>query len=137
MEIEKRSSFIVKRSLKLYSNLVRGQKLKYKIILKGVPASPGVVEGKVKVIKNRKDFSKFKKGNILVTKITDPTMMGIIIKASAIVTDIGGLTSHPAIVAREIGIPCVVGTKKATKILKDGMKIKVDGKRGIVYEIKK
>jgi pyruvate,water dikinase len=110
---------------------------KEKFILKGIPASNGIIKGRVRIVRNHKDFHKFKKGEILVTRTTDPTMMGLIIKASAIVTDIGGLTSHPAIVARELGIPCVVGTRKATRILRDGMKIKVDGGNGTIYEIKK
>ena len=114
------------------TSLLRGRQ---KIILRGIGVSTGVIEGKVKKINTSKDFSKFKKDNILVTKITDPTMVMLISKALAIVTDIGGLTSHPAIIARELGIPCVVGTEKATTILKNGMKIKVDGKKGIVYGI--
>ena len=107
-----------------------------KIILKGTGASAGEFEGVVKVIKDL-DYSssEFKEGNILVTRITNPAMIIIMTKAAAIVTDIGGLTSHPAIVSRELGIPCVVGTEKATKVLKDGMKIKVDGKKGIIYKI--
>ena len=62
-------------------------------------------------------------------------MIMIFSKATAIVTDIGGLTSHPAIVSRELDIPCVVGTEKATKVLKDGMKVRVDGEKGIIYKI--
>jgi len=108
---------------------------KGKIILRGIPASSGIIEGKVKVINNSKDFSKFEEGEILVTKITNPAMVMMISKAAAIVTNIGGLTSHPAILSRELGIPCVVGTEKATKVLKDGMEIKVDGKKGIIYAI--
>lgn len=108
-----------------------------KIILKGIPASSGIVIGKVKVLKKQKDFFEFKKNDILVVKNTNPGMIITISKASAIITDIGGITSHPAIIARELDIPCIVGTEKATKILKNGMKIKVDGKKGIIYEIKK
>ena len=109
---------------------------KSEIILKGIGASMGKVEGEVKVIKDLNCSScDFREGNILVTKITNPAMIMIISKAAAIVTDIGGITSHPAIVARELGIPCIVGTEKATKVLKDGMKIRVDGKKGIVYKI--
>ena len=109
---------------------------KSKIILKGTGASAGEVEGKVKVIEDLSYFpNDFKQGDILVTQITNPSMIMIMTKAAAIITDIGGLTSHPAIVSRELGIPCVVGTEKATKILKDGMKIKVDGKKGTIYKI--
>ncbi|MCK5412778.1 MAG: hypothetical protein KAI57_00190 [Candidatus Pacebacteria bacterium] len=107
-----------------------------KIILKGTAASAGEVEGIVRIVKDStSSTTDFKQGNILVTKITNPSMIMIMTKASAIVTDIGGLTSHPAIVSRELGIPCVVGTENATKVLKNGMKIKVDGKRGIIYKV--
>lgn len=108
---------------------------KEKIILKGIPASAGIVEGKVKIVDAEKKIFGFRKGDILVARITNPSMIMIISKALGIVTDIGGLTSHPAIISRELGIPCVVGTEKATKLLKNGMKIKVNGKKGIVYEI--
>ena len=113
-------------------NSLRGRK---KIILRGIPASAGIVEGKVKIIGDGKKLSKFKDGDILVARITNPSMVMMISQASAIITDIGGLTSHPAILSRELGIPCVVGTEKATKLLKNGMKIKVDGTKGIIYEI--
>jgi len=108
---------------------------KEKMILKGIPASAGVVEGKVKIVGNGKKISEFKEGDILVARITNPSMVMTISKSAAIITDIGGLTSHPAILSRELGIPCIVGAEKATKVLKNGMKIKVDGKKGIVYEI--
>lgn len=104
-----------------------------KNLLKGISASKGVAEGKVKVILGGKDFSKFEEQDILVTKITDPSFVSLMTKAKAVVTDIGGITSHPAIVSRELGIPCVVNTRKATKILKDGQKIKVDGSKGVIY----
>ena len=109
---------------------------KSKIILKGIGASAGDIEGRVKVIKDLNCSScNFQEGDVLVAKITNPAMIMIVSKATAIITDIGGITSHPAIVARELGIPCVVGTEKATKDLKDGMKIRVDGEKGIVYKI--
>ena len=108
---------------------------KEKIILKGIAASNGVVEGIVRVVKGVKDVSNFQKGDILVAEITEPSMVIMMNKAAAIVTDKGGLTSHPAIVSRELGIPCVVATKTATQVLKDGIKIKVDGAKGEVYLI--
>ena len=108
---------------------------KRKIILKGTPASPGIANGKVRIILDPSDCSLMKIDEILVTEMTNPLFVLAIQKTKAIVTDIGGLTSHAAIVSRELGIPCVVNTKKATKVLKNGMKIKVDGKKGIVYEI--
>lgn len=106
-----------------------------KIILKGIAASVGIVEGTVKVVKGIQDISDFKEGNILVAEMTEPSMVIMINKAAAIVTDKGGITSHPAIVSRELGIPCVVATKTATRSLKDGIKVKVDGAKGEVYLI--
>lgn len=107
-----------------------------KKILKGIGSSPGKAKGKVKIVKSLKDSSKFKEGDILVCYITDPTMVVMMAKASAIICDIGGMTSHPSIVSREMGIPCVVATKNATKILKNNQLVLVDGKKGEIYEIK-
>lgn len=108
-----------------------------KLILKGLAASTGSASGKVRVLLPTDDLTDFQDGEILVTTITDPTMVGAMIKAAAIVTDIGGITSHPAILSREMGIPCVVNTKQATKSLKNGMNILVDGTKGEVYELGK
>ncbi|MBU1178217.1 hypothetical protein KJ903_03270 [Patescibacteria group bacterium] len=104
-----------------------------KLFLKGIPASQGIAQGKVKIIKGSQDSRKFNRGDILVTRITDPTMVAMIARAGAIVCDIGGIVSHPSIVSRELGIPCVVNTKEATKKLKDGMMVKVDGDKGEIY----
>lgn len=106
---------------------------KQKNILKGIAASNGVVEGVVKIVKGVKDISNFKEGDVLVAEMTEPSMVIMMNKAAAIVTDKGGITSHPAIVSRELGIPCVVAAKTATKVLKDGMKVKVDGGKGEIY----
>jgi len=102
-------------------------------ILKGIAASPGVVQGKVKIVKGYEDSDKFNEGDILVTRITDPTMVMMMSKAGAVVCDIGGITSHPSIVSREMGIPCVVNTKEATTKLKDDVEVKVDGDKGEIY----
>jgi len=109
------------------------------IILKGIGASPGLASGKVKIIYDIKEIDKIEEGDILVTKMTTPDMVPAMKKASAIVTDDGGLTCHAAIISRELGTPCVVGTQRATEILKDNMVVTVDGEKGIVYrgEIKK
>lgn len=104
-----------------------------KIILRGLGVSPGQVQGEVKIIQPEKKSPSFQTGDILVTKITDPTMVVMMAKAGAIICDIGGMTSHPSIVSREMGIPCIVATKKATSVLKNGMLVKVDGKKGKVY----
>lgn len=106
-----------------------------KLILKGLGASAGIAKGKVKIVNNSDDPSIFLSGEVLVTRITDPSMVMMMSRAAAIVTDIGGMTSHPAIVSREMGIPCVVATKTATNDLKDGMDIVVNGTTGeIVIE---
>lgn len=104
------------------------------IILTGLGASPGIGVGVVRVINNLEELTKMKKGDILVTEMTNPDMVVSMQKAIAIVTDEGGITSHAAIVSREMGIPAVIGTQQATKILKDGMKITVDGFNGKIYE---
>lgn len=109
---------------------------KQKIILKGTPASPGIITGKVKIILDVSQFSKMKKGDILVTEMTDPIFLPVMGKAKAIVTDIGGLLCHAAIVSREMRIPCIVNTKNATKNLKDNQKITVNATKGYIYETK-
>jgi phosphoenolpyruvate synthase/pyruvate phosphate dikinase len=103
--------------------------------LEGQGVSAGKIRGKVKVVTGSEDADKFEDGNVLVTRITDPTMIMMMSQASAIVTDIGGMMSHPAIVSREMGIPCVVATKEATTKLKDGMTVEVDGTAGTVTVI--
>ncbi|ACV24606.1 phosphoenolpyruvate synthase [Methanocaldococcus fervens] len=110
------------------------EEIEAKILLKGIGASPGIASGTVKVIMDISEIDKVEEGDILVTKMTTPDMVPAMKKAAAIVTDEGGLTCHAAIVSRELGTPCVVGTKKATEILKDGMVVTVDGEKGIVYE---
>ncbi len=104
------------------------------VLLKGLGASPGVGAGKVVIILDVNDIDKVKEGDVLVTTMTNPDMVPAMKRASAIVTDEGGRTCHAAIVGRELGIPTVVGTKEATKKLKDGMLITVDGTRGVVYK---
>ncbi len=103
------------------------------ILVKGLGASPGIGTGKARIIFSIKELDRVKKGDILVTSMTNPDMVPAMKRASAIVTDEGGMTCHAAIVSRELGIPCVVGTGDATKKLGDGMDITVDGYRGVVY----
>lgn len=105
-----------------------------KILLKGTVANQGTVRGIAFVIKNPADIVKFKSGSILVATMTNPAYVPAMMKASGIITDIGGITCHAAIIARELGVPCVVGTKDATKKLKTGQAITLDAKKGIVYE---
>lgn len=103
------------------------------ILLKGQGASLGQASGKVVIISSPRELKKVKKGNILVAKMTNPSYVPAMRKAAGIITDEGGATSHAAIVSRELGIACVVGTEKATKLLKDGEVVTIDGERGLVY----
>ncbi len=105
-----------------------------KIILKGETASAGVYSGKVKIIRNLEELNKIEKGDILVTKMTTPDMVPAMQKAGAIITDEGGMTCHAAIVSREMGIPCLVGTEHATETLKEGELVTVHASRGVIYE---
>lgn len=109
---------------------------KGKLLVKGMGASPGVVVGEVVVIQDLSEFKKMKEGAILVTFMTSPTWLSVMTMACAVVTDEGGVLSHPAIVCREFGIPAVVGTKNSTIKLKKGMSVVVDGYRGKIYEKK-
>jgi pyruvate, water dikinase len=100
--------------------------------IKGFAASSGVVEGPARIVKSVEEISRLQKGDILVCQITNPTWAPIFQTIVAAVSDIGGSMSHAAIVAREYGLPAVVGTGNATSRIKDGQRIRVDGGRGIV-----
>lgn len=102
-------------------------------ILTGTPASPGIGTGPVKILKSPKEISKIEKGDVLVAPMTSPDYVPAMKKAAAIVTDQGGQTSHAAIVSRELGIPCVVGAKEATKVLREGQVVTVNGESGEVF----
>lgn len=104
-----------------------------KKLLEGISASPGKAKGKVRIILEPSEIGKMRKGDILVTRMTNPLFVPAMEKAAAIITDEGGITCHAAIVSRELGIPCVVATKRATKVLKDGMEITVDGSEGKIF----
>lgn len=119
---------------KKIDNIEKHGEIKGKVILTGLSASPGVASGEVKLISSVKELDKVQKGDILVTKMTDPDMVPAMERAAAIVTDEGGSTSHAAIVSRELGIPAIVGTEEATSLLKDNQIITVDGSSGKVYE---
>lgn len=105
-------------------------------IIKGSIVSSGIVRGRVRIIYRPDQFKTFKTGEILVSNYTSPAFMSIIKKAAAIITDEGGITSHAAIVSRELGVPCVTGLKIATKVLYDGDLIEVDADKGIVKILK-
>jgi pyruvate,water dikinase len=104
------------------------------ILVKGQGASPGIVSGRVVIVKDVKDAGKVQEGDILVTRMTNPDMVPAMRKVAAIVTDEGGMTCHAAIVSRELGTPAVVGTRTSTSVLKQGQLVTVDGEKGVVYE---
>ena len=104
------------------------------ILITGQGASPGLISGKARVITSAKQISQIDSGEILITKMTTPDFVPAMRKAVAIVTDEGGLTSHAAIVSRELGVVCVVGTEKATKKIKNGQLITIDGSTGKIYQ---
>lgn len=112
------------------------------VIARGLGASSGVARGRVRIVRTAdiesvlKDLKRFRRGDILVTWMTQPNMVPIAKKAGAIVANEGGVTSHAAVIAREFGVPCVVGTKHATDIFKEGDIVEVDGVKGIVKKIK-
>ncbi len=103
-------------------------------ILRGFGASPGVASGTARILRGAADMDRLKAGEILVTTMTTPDMVPAMSQAAAIVTDEGGMTCHAAIVSRELGVPCVVGTREATRKISEGMEVTVDGKTGAVYE---
>ena len=107
-----------------------------KAIVKGISVGSKIAVGKARMILDAKDIHQFQKGEILVTDMTDPDWEPIMKIASAIITDKGGRTSHAAIVSRELGIPCIVGSENATRKIKTGQTITVDttGSEGFVYE---
>ncbi len=104
------------------------------ILLKGLGASPGLISGTVKIVRNLDELDKILDGDILVTTMTTPDMVPAMKRANGIVTDEGGVTCHAAIISRELGIPCVSGTGEATKTLKENSKVTIDGKKGLVFE---
>ena len=105
--------------------------------IKGSPACRGKAQGIVKIINVPDDMEKMNQGDVLVSTATTPSIVPAMKKAAAIISDEGGLTCHAAIVSRELGTPCVVGTKIATKVLKDGDMVEVDAEKGVVTIIKR
>ena len=111
--------------------------IKNENIIRGNIASRGKIEGFVKIVASEKDLDKVQEGDVLVTKMTSPDMTIALHRAVAIVTDEGGISCHAAIISREFDIPCIVGTKISTHVLKDGDFIRVDAEDGYVEIIKR
>lgn len=105
--------------------------------IKGYSACRGVVRGTVKVVFGSKDFHKVERGDILVAPATSVDFVPVMEKAAAFVTNEGGITSHASIVSREMSKPCIIGTKIATKVLRDGMRVEVDAEHGLVTVIER
>ena len=103
-------------------------------LLQGLAASSGLATGKVRILTSPKDGARLEPGEVLVAPMTNPDWVPTIRRAAALITDGGGMTCHAAIVARELGVPCVVGARTATSTLRDGEVVTVDGARGAVYE---
>ncbi|MFH1056713.1 MAG: PEP-utilizing enzyme [Candidatus Micrarchaeota archaeon] len=103
--------------------------------LKGTPACPGFVRGVIKFVARNEDMAKMNEGDVLIAPATNPNLVPAMRKAGAIVTDEGGITCHAAIVSRELGIPCIVGTKIVTKAFKDGDLVEVDANKGIIRKV--
>lgn len=116
-------------------NLVEEKDLNNKMEIKGQVAFKGKITGKVSVLFELNQIEKVKDGDILVTAMTTPDFISAMKKASAFVTDEGGITCHAAIVARELKKPCIIGTKIATKVLKDVDMVEVDAEKGIVRKM--
>lgn len=106
-------------------------------ILKGQGVSPGQARGRVRRIRGRADVATLRDGEVLVTEMTHPEYVPAMRKAAAIVTDEGGITSHAAIVSRELRIPCVIGTRLATQLIADGDLVEVDAEKGVVRIVKR
>lgn len=104
--------------------------------IKGQPAFAGYAKGKVKIVNTPQEMIKMHQGDVLVSHMTNPDIVPAMKKASAIVTDLGGITCHAAIVSRELKVPCVIGTKIATQVFKDGDIVEVDAAKGIVKLVK-
>lgn len=109
--------------------MARGKK-----IISGIPASPGVVIGRIRVVdKDREKMVKLEVGEIMVAERTTPEDLMYMSRAAAFITDVGGVTAHAAIIAREMGKPAITGTSEGTTVLKDGQMVVVDGDEGTIY----
>jgi pyruvate,water dikinase len=102
----------------------------------GLGVSPGIVEGRVRLIRDPADVdADVEPGEVLVCPTTDPSWLALMTIAAALVIDIGAAASHGAIVARELGVPCVIGTRTGTSDLRDGDRVRVDGSTGVVERL--
>jgi phosphoenolpyruvate synthase/pyruvate phosphate dikinase len=112
-------------------------KTKDVLYIEGSVAYPGIVRGEAKLISSTKDFNKVKDGDVIVASTTRPDYLPFMKKSVGFITNEGGMLSHAAIMARELKKPCIIGTKIATRVLKDGDLVEVDAERGVVKILKK
>ncbi len=122
---------------KIFEEYIEKEEAENVTELQGQCGCRGQARGVVRIVNIVSDMPKVKQGDILVSISTQPDLLSAMKRASAFITDQGGVTSHAAIVAREMGTPCIIGTKNATKVLKDGDEVEVDADRGIVKIIKR
>lgn len=115
-----------------YAQLIGENNVSQTKILRGTCASSGKTSGRVRIIRDVNDFPRFREGCVLVTFMTMPSYISIMRKAAAIITEVGGITSHAAVVSRELGKPCIVGVRNATRLLKTGERVDIDADRGII-----
>lgn len=125
-----------KKARQIYEKYLFKSKIQKVTVFKGQAVSLGITRGRVRIILSPKQAGQMKLGEILVTTMTSPDFIVAMRKAAAIVTDVGGITSHAAIVSRELKIPCIVGTHIATHSLKNGDRVEVDANKGIVRKLK-
>lgn len=125
------------KNIKILRPDINSKELNSISLFKGTPAMRGKIRGKVKVVFETKQLDKIKKGDILVTPMTTPDYIMAMQRTRAFITDEGGITCHAAIVAREMKKPCIIGTKIATKVLRDGDWVEVDANNGIVKILKR
>ncbi len=121
------------RAVTSKAKVTRKSEIGNNYILKGIAASPGAASGKVKIVREKSDIAKIQRGDIIVTAMTSPDLVPSMSKSSAIITDFGGRTCHAAIVSREMGVPAIVGTEKATRVLNEGQEVTVDAYSGLVF----
>ncbi|MFH1545720.1 MAG: PEP-utilizing enzyme [archaeon] len=135
--INGKEEILTKEKARAFFNKVfKSMKIKKVNKLTGSTAVPGKVKGTVKVVNHPNEIYKMNKGDVMVSHSTNPNLVPAMKIASAIITDVGGVTCHAAIVSRELNIPCIIGTKVATKIFKDGDKVEVNATKGIIRKLK-
>lgn len=134
---DKQSDIMTGDRARAFMRKISFKKVKERFNLEGLPVCPGRVRGRVRIIRNFKDLSFFQKGEIFTSQATSPDFIGTLRKAAGIITNEGGMTSHAAIISRELNIPCLVGVKGVTKTLKTGERIELDAEQGLINKLNK